>query len=314
MQRELAAIYDELKGRLRSGERTVYLSDETLGYLRTSARRAKPGKAAAGPEKAPVSRGMDSSAFAAAMGQPAAQGPGGEGTKKAVPEKAGKEAEKALPPAAPEVVVRGETREADWQAVKAQVEADAWCRSQLKPGKQVVFGAGSLEAEIFFCGEAPGADEEVEGIPFVGKAGQLLGKIIGAMGLKREEVYIGNIMNYRPPMPGAVGNRPPTAAEMAYCLPYLRAQLAIVRPKVIVALGKTAVDGLLGADTKRRMTKIRGQWQEFEGTAVMPTFHPSYLLRTNNLATKRQVWEDMMLVMERVGLAISDKQRGFFQK
>lgn len=320
MQRELAAIYDELKGRLRAGERTVYLSDETLGYLRTAAGRAgpaKPGKAAAGPEKAPVSRGMDGSAFAAAMGQPTAKGASGKGAKKAVPGavvKAGEEeAEKALPPAAPEVGLSGESRAADWQSVKAQVEADGWCRSQVKPGKQVVFGTGSLEAEIFFCGEAPGADEEVEGIPFVGKAGQLLTKIIGAMGLEREQVYIGNIMNYRPPMPGAVGNRPPTAAEMAYCLPYLRAQLGIVRPKVIVALGKTAVDGLLGADSKRRMTKIRGQWQEFEGTALMPTFHPSYLLRSNNLATKRQVWEDMMLVMERVGLPISDKQRGFFR-
>jgi len=121
-------------------------------------------------------------------------------------------------------------------------------------------------------------------------------------------------MNYRPPMPTPVGNRPPEKEEMAYCLPYLLAQLDIVRPKAIVALGATAMDGLLGPDPKRRITRVRGQWVEFNGIPLLPTFHPSYLLRNQTLATKRLVWEDMLAVMERLGMPVSDKQRGFFLK
>lgn len=313
MQRELAAIYDELKRRLRAGEDSLYLSDESLRFLRTAARRSAPvrpeKKTETASEPTAGRERMDTQAFTEAMQAIPADK---ESPKPTMTRKAGK-AETPQPPPAPEVQLAGESRESDWQSLKELVEADSWCRSQVKPGKQVVLGTGSLTADIFFCGEAPGADEEVQGIPFVGKAGQLLTKIISAMGLSREDVYIGNIMNYRPPMPGPVGNRPPTAEEMAYCLPYLRAQLAIVQPQVVVALGKTAVDGLLGADPKRRMTRIRGHWQEFEGIPVMPTFHPSYLLRNNSKETKRHVWEDMLLVMERVGLPISEKQRGFFR-
>jgi DNA polymerase len=188
------------------------------------------------------------------------------------------------------------------------------CLHRVKPGKKVVFGVGSLEADLFFCGEAPGAEEELQGEPFVGPAGQLLTKIIQAMGLQRQDVYIGNIMNWRPEMPTSVGNRPPTAAEMAFCLPYLKAQLAIVRPRVIVALGATAVSGLLGPDSKRRMADVRGQWQQFEGVPLMVTFHPSYLLRNQTLQTKRVVWEDMLKVMEHLQMPISDKQRQFFTR
>ncbi|NBD37329.1 MAG: uracil-DNA glycosylase [Verrucomicrobia bacterium] len=296
MERELAAVYDELKQRFREGESSVFLSPESMSFLRERAREqaaTKPTSPA--PEKKPAA----SSAPASPKAAPSTPKP-----KEAVPEV----------PDAPEVTLSGDSRREQWENLRQRVGEDAWCRSQVKPGKKVVFGVGSLEADIFFCGEAPGADEEVQGEPFVGKAGQLLTKIIQAMGLDRDRVYIGNIMNYRPPMPGPVGNRPPDPTEMAYCLPYLRAQLAIVQPKVVVALGKTAVDGLLGRDPKRRMTRIRGQWHRFEEIPLLPTFHPSYLLRNNSLATKRQVWEDMLAVMEEVGLPVSDKQRGFFQK
>lgn len=296
MERELAAVYDELKQRFREGESSVFLSPESMNFLREHARElasrkpppAAPDKKAAGPAKPSPPR-QDR-----AVPKP----------KEAVPEV----------PAAPQVELIGETRREQWEHLRGQVLADPWCRSQVKPGRKVVFGVGSLEAEIFFCGEAPGAEEEVQGEPFVGKAGQLLTRIIQAMGLDRDRVYIGNIMNYRPPMPGPVGNRPPDPTEMAYCLPYLRAQLAIVQPNVVVALGKTAVDGLLGRDPRRRMTRIRGQWHRFEEVPLMPTFHPSYLLRNNSLETKRQLWEDMLAVMEAVGLPVSDKQRGFFLK
>lgn len=228
-----------------------------------------------------------------------------------------KPARKAKPPApevpsAPTVSLEGTSKAEKWENLKSTVLSDPWCQSQVKPGKQVVFGVGSLDAEIFFCGEAPGAEEEIRAEPFVGPAGELLTKIIQAMGLSRDKVYIGNIMNYRPPMPGPVGNRAPTREEMAYCLPYLLAQLEIIQPKVIVALGKTAIDGLLGPDSKRRMTRIRGQWTEFNGIPLVPTFHPSYLLRNQSNRTKREVWEDMLAVMERLEMPISDKQRGYF--
>ena len=146
----------------------------------------------------------------------------------------------------------------------------------------------------------------------VGKAGQLLTKIIAAMGLSRSDVYIGNIMNWRPEVPK--GNRPPTEEEMRYCLPYLKAQIEIVNPQIVVALGMTAVNGLLGFDPSRRMGKIRGHWHSFEGRDLMVTYHPSFLLQYASAAMKRLVWEDMMAVMERVGMDISEKQRGYFLK
>ncbi|MDR0535115.1 MAG: hypothetical protein LBG65_01970 [Puniceicoccales bacterium] len=186
------------------------------------------------------------------------------------------------------------------------------CNAHKHPGKQLVFGTGDPEAKIFFCGEAPGAEEESRGEPFVGPAGELLTKIISAAGLSREQVYIANILKWRPEMPTPFGNRPPTPTEIAYCLPYLRAQLAIIQPKAIVALGATAITGLLGPEKGKAVGRIRGHWQEFDGIPVMPTYHPAYLLRNNTNRTKRTAWEDMLLVMERVGMEISERQRGFF--
>lgn len=199
-----------------------------------------------------------------------------------------------------------------WDWLRTRVLESSECLKHVKPGKKVVFGVGNLDADIFFCGEAPGADEEIVGEPFVGKAGQLLTKIIGAMGYKREEVYIGNIMNWRPEMPTIFGNRPPTQHEMNYCLPFLKGQLAIVQPKVVVALGATAVSGLLGPDPKRRMRDVRGQWSSLDGIPLMATFHPSYLLRNNTNKAKRMVWEDMLKVLEHIQHPISEKQRGYF--
>jgi DNA polymerase len=182
----------------------------------------------------------------------------------------------------------------------------------VKPGKKVVFGVGNLNADIFLCGEAPGADEELAGEPFVGRAGQLLTKIIEAMGLHRADVYIGNIMNWRPEMPTPHGNRPPMEEEMAFCLPYLRAQVQIVDPKVVVALGATAVRGLIGSDPKRRMGDVRGQWIKFGDVPLMITYHPSYLLRYASNESKRIVWEDFMKVMEFLRMPISETQRAYF--
>ena len=141
----------------------------------------------------------------------------------------------------------------------------------MKAEKKVVFGVGTIEDDLVCCGEAPGADEEIQGEPFVGRAGKLLNKIIEAMGLRREEVYIGNIMNWRPETTGPTGNRPPTREEINFCLPYLMAQLEVVAPGVIVALGATAAKGLLGVEGERTMRELHGHWREFQGVPLMIT-------------------------------------------
>lgn len=177
---------------------------------------------------------------------------------------------------------------------------------------QTVFGIGNPDAELMFIGEAPGADEDRQGEPFVGRAGQLLTKIIVAMGYTREEVFIANVLKCRPNMPSAApGNRPPTPEEMATCLPYLTKQIEIIGPKVLVALGATAVEGLL--KLREPMGRIRGRWHSYGGTPLMITYHPSYLLRNQSNTEKRKVWEDMLLVLERLAKPISEKQRAFFR-
>ncbi len=177
--------------------------------------------------------------------------------------------------------------------------------------RSVVFGGGNPEASLLFVGEAPGPEEDESGEVFVGAAGQLLTKMIEAMGLKREEIYIANVLKCRPDMPeGAIGNRKPTVAEMGSCLPFLEAQIKIVQPKIIVALGATAMEGLLHEKTP--MGKLRGNWLSFQGIPLIPTYHPTYLLRNQSVSEKRKVWEDLLKVMEALTLPISEKQRGYF--
>lgn len=180
--------------------------------------------------------------------------------------------------------------------------------------QNVVFGVGNIHTELMFVGEAPGMDEDRQGEPFVGKAGELLNKIIVTMGLKREEIYIGNVLKCRPDTPGqAYGNRKPTPMEMTTCLPFLARQIEIIRPKAIVCLGATAVEGLFGK-SQIGITRLRGTWMSYQDIPVMPTYHPAYLLRNQAITEKRKVWEDMLAVMERLGMPISEKQRGYFLK
>ena len=196
-------------------------------------------------------------------------------------------------------------------AVRTRVCACIKCPNLASSRTQTVFGVGNPDAEIMFVGEAPGADEDKQGEPFVGRAGQLLTKIIKAMGFPREEVYIANVLKCRPDVPaGSFGNRPPTPREMQTCRPYLMEQIDIIRPKVIVALGAVAVEGLLG--TRAPMRELRGRWDSFNGTPLMITYHPAYLLRNQSPSEKRKVWEDMMLVLERLAKPISEKQRNYF--
>ena len=177
--------------------------------------------------------------------------------------------------------------------------------------KGVVFGAGNPSADLMFVGEAPGADEDEQGEPFVGPAGQLLTKIILAMGFTRDDIYISNVLKCRPDMTvGMTGNRKPTADEVEACLPWLERQIDLIRPKAIVALGATAVEGLMGLTEP--MGNLRGRWLDFHEIPVMVTYHPSYLLDNQSISEKRKVWEDMLLVLERLGRPISAKQKSFF--
>jgi len=222
----------------------------------------------------------------------------------------------ARPAKTPEEVLRparGGTKLERIEQLRAAVAPCIKCPQLARTRTQTVFGVGNVDARMMFVGEAPGADEDRQGEPFVGKAGQLLTKIIETMGVRRSDVFIANILKCRPDMPpGESGNRRPSAIEMQTCLPYLRAQIEIIKPSVLVALGAVAMEGLLG--TVEPMARLRGRWHEFEGIPLMATYHPAYLLRNQSLGEKRKVWEDMLLVMERVGLAISEKQRGYFLK
>jgi uracil-DNA glycosylase len=174
-------------------------------------------------------------------------------------------------------------------------------RCKLHKGRnKIVFGDGSPKAELVFVGEGPGADEDMQGLPFVGRAGKLLTQMIEAMGLQRKEVYICNVVKCRPPE-----NRAPEPDEVATCSPYLLRQIDVLHPKVIVCLGAVAAKTLL--ETTRGISQFRGQWQAWRGYKLMATYHPAYLLR--NPSAKSEVWKDLQLVMTELGLQIPKKSK-----
>lgn len=219
----------------------------------------------------------------------------------------------AAPPAAPLPPMDPAAKAAAFAELREKVLGCVKCPHLVASRKTVVFGVGSPDAKLMFVGEAPGADEDEQGEPFVGKAGQLLTKIIETMGLSRQQVYIGNILKCRPDTPGqTAGNRKPTSEELQTCIPWLHQQIDLIRPRVLVALGATAVEGLLGKTIG--ITKLRGHWQTYRGIPLMPTYHPAYLLRNQALREKRKVWEDMLAVMEKLQIPISEKQRSYFLK
>jgi DNA polymerase len=169
--------------------------------------------------------------------------------------------------------------------------------------KNTVFGEGSPDAKIFFIGEGPGENEDIQGRPFVGRAGEMLNKWIAAMGLGRDQTYIANIVKCRPP-----GNRVPMPDEVATCTPYLERQLEIIRPRVIVTLGLPALKYMMN-DPKLTMGRSRGQWREWRGIKLMPTFHPAYVLRQYTDETRAAVWSDLKLVMSEVGLPMPSTKK-----
>ena len=321
MKRRLNALVDELKRLKGEGVTHLSVTEESLRGLRAAVAEGAPDKSLRAPSTAapggsaglPASQVRRTDApemFAHILAKADENPPRGQpvsapSEKEAVPGVSGV-------PVPPVVELSEGDKETRWKALRERVLQCAECNSHIHGKTRVVFGIGNIDSDLFFCGEAPGAEEEIKGEPFVGPAGHLLDKIIRAMGQGRQDVYIGNIMNWRPEVPGRMGNRPPTREEMDFCLPYLKAQIEIVDPKVVVALGATAAKGLLGPDSFGALGEVRGRWHEFEGRPLMITYHPSYLLRSDSNRTKRLVWEDMLKVMERIDLPISDKQRGFF--
>jgi DNA polymerase len=184
------------------------------------------------------------------------------------------------------------------RAIRADLGDCTRCPLHTMGRKQIVFGTGNPYAELMFVGEAPGADEDQQGEPFVGRAGQLLNNMIAAMGLKREQVYIGNVIKCRPP-----GNRTPTPEECAICSPFVVRQIEAISPKVIVALGAVAAKTLLGVSES--MGALRGRWYQFRDISLAVTYHPAYLLR--NPAAKKDAWQDLQMVMKRLGLKVPKK-------
>ena len=185
------------------------------------------------------------------------------------------------------------------------------CPDLVSGRTQVIFGSGNLEAKLMFVGEAPGEAEDFEGEPFVDPAGQLLTKIIETMGFNRDEVYITTVLKCRHDVIiGSSGNKKPKPEEVKACFPYLSEQIEIIQPSLLIALGATAMEALTG--THESIGHLRGQWHEFKGIPLMPTYHPAYLIHKKALTEKRKVWEDMLQVLERIGKPISKKQQGYF--
>lgn len=286
MSRPIDALLEFLRAEEARGVTHVHLDDEAKELLRELHRRSRGAKAPAAPKAVAA----DLPSKPAEVGAP--------------PE--------AAPPV-PEVIATPAGGTAAERIAALAARAAAWepARKLGTLRETMVFSTGNPEADLMLVGEAPGYQEERQREPFVGPAGQKLTDILKAMGLSRGEVYISNIVKFRPATPGqTTNNRKPTAEEMASCLPFIRAEVEIVKPRCIVALGGTAGEGLLGLAGS--VTGMRGKWHDFGGIPVRVTYHPSYLLRSNSMRDKRAVWEDMLEVMARLGLPISDKQRGYF--
>ncbi len=200
--------------------------------------------------------------------------------------------------AAPRPEAQAKDRAAALRAIREDLGDCTRCKLHKLGRKQIVFGVGDPHAEIMFVGEGPGADEDEQGEPFVGRAGQLLNKMIEAIGLRRDQVYIANVVKCRPP-----GNRTPERDECETCLPFLLRQIDVIRPKIMVALGSVAAKNLLGLNDT--MASMRGHIYDFRGTKVVVTYHPAFLLRDPR--QKSEAWKDLQLVMKHLGLRAPKK-------
>ncbi|MEY3853027.1 MAG: hypothetical protein RI910_2007 [Verrucomicrobiota bacterium] len=291
----LDILLEELKRQKAAGLRRVSVSDEAVATLKALAGApvATPASAAtAKPAPLPVT----------AVSRPAAPLP-----------IAPKPAVVATTPViadAPIFTLPAGTKAERMQALRQLVDTCVETKKHLTGSHRALLGHGSLDAKVVFVGEAPSLEEMEAGKAFAGASGELLQKILGAAAISPADYYLAPVMVWRPEPPTQYGKRPPTARELAFNLPYLRAQVDVVAPRIVVALGAQAFEALHGRTPS--ITQARGQWFELSGVPLMPTYHPNYLLHNPSASAKRAVWEDFLLVMEKLGLPISEKQRGFF--
>ena len=291
----LDILLEELKRQKAAGLRRVSVSDEAVATLKSLA-----GAPVVKPAPAAVAK--SSIVSAAAVDRPTAPLP-----------VAPKPAVVATTPViadAPIFTLPAGTKAERMQALRQLVDACVETKKHLTGSHRALLGHGSLDAKVVFVGEAPSLEEMEAGQAFAGASGELLQKILGAAAISPANYYLAPVMVWRPEPPTHYGKRPPTARELAFNLPYLRAQIDVVAPRIVVALGAQAFEALHGRTPS--ITQARGQWFDLSGVPLMPTYHPNYLLHNPSASAKRAVWEDFLLAMEKLGLPISEKQRGFF--
>ncbi len=292
----LDILLEELRRQKAAGVRRVSVTADSLAAL----------KALAGTPAAPSAVATPSPAKPSAAPSPVPVRP-------AVPVAAApKAAAAAVSPIAdaPVFTLAAGTKAERMQALRQIIDACAETKKHLVAPQRPLLGHGSLDAKVVFVGEAPTIVEMEAGQAFAGEAGELLQKILAAAAISPADCYFVPVMVWRPEPPTQYGKRPPTARELAFNLPYLRAQIDVVAPRAVVALGAQAFEALHGRTPS--ITQARGRWFDLGGVPLLPTFHPNYLLHTPSASAKRTVWEDFLLLMEKLGLPVSEKQRAFF--
>ena len=303
----LDILLEELKRQKAAGVRRVSITADSLAAL----------KALAGTPAAPAVASAPAPAKAAPVPAPArpAATPSTAPVRPVAPvAAAAPKPAVAVPtapiPDAPIFTLAAGTKAERMQALRQLVEACAETKKHLVAPQRPLLGHGSLDAKVVFVGEAPTIGEMEAGQAFAGESGELLQKILSAAAINQADCYFAPVMVWRPEPPTQYGKRPPTARELAFNLPYLRAQIDVISPRVVVALGAQAFEALHGRTPT--ITQARGQWFDLGGVPLLATFHPNYLLHSPSASAKRTVWEDFLLLMEKLGLPISEKQRGFF--
>lgn len=293
----LDILLEELKRQKAAGVRRVSITADSLTAL----------KALAGTPAVPVAQATPAPAKPAAAPSPAPVRPV---TPVAAAPKPAVVVSAAPIPDAPIFTLAAGPKAERMQALRQLIDACAETKKHLIAPQRPLLGHGSLDAKVVFVGEAPTIVEMEAGQAFAGESGELLQKILSAAAINPADCYFVPVMVWRPEPPTQYGKRPPTAREIAFNLPYLRAQIDVVAPRAVVALGAQAFEALHGRTPS--ITQARGQWFDLSGVPLLPTFHPNYLLHTPSATAKRTVWEDFLLLMEKLGLPISEKQRAFF--
>lgn len=278
----LDILLEELKRQKAAGVRRVSISRESLAALKSLAGTPAP---AATPAPAPARTVVAPPMPAAVVSVPPV-------------------------PNAPIFTLAAGTKAERMRALRQLVDACAETKKHLVAPQRALLGHGSLDAKVVFVGEAPTLGEMESGQAFAGEAGEILQKILAAAAIGPADCYFAPVMTWRPEPPTQYGKRPPNARELAFNLPYLRAQIDVVAPRAVVALGAQAFEALHGRTPT--ITQARGRWFDLAGVPLLATFHPNYLLHSPSASAKRTVWDDFLLLMEKLGLPISEKQRGFF--